>query len=72
MPEFDFVELLVLCRPTEKLSRSAEWAEPPFWTSIPTKSKSRDTTSAEGAVGSSEGWADSRHTHQLADLCPIR
>jgi hypothetical protein len=42
---------------TEKLSRSAGWAGPPLWISIPINPKSRDTTSAEGAVGSSGCWA---------------
>jgi hypothetical protein len=32
-------------------------AEPSLRTSLPTKSKGRDTMSAEGAVGSSECWA---------------
>ena len=34
-----------------QLRRSAGWAEPPHWTSVPPNPKGRDTTSAEGAVG---------------------
>jgi len=45
---------LMMEQATEKLSRSAKFAQTPLWTSLPTKRKNRDTTSAEGAVGSSE------------------
>jgi hypothetical protein len=43
--------------PNGKAEPQHGFAEPTFWTNLPTKPKSRDTMSAEGAVGSSGCWA---------------
>ncbi|HCB49208.1 MAG TPA: hypothetical protein DEP47_06740 [Chloroflexi bacterium] len=57
MALFDFYELVAyyvsLMVLMEKLSRSAGFTETLLWICLPSKRGSRDTTSAEGAVGCS-------------------